>query len=851
MLSYAFATLRDRAAGFVGAFVALFCAAAMVTACLMLLDTGLRGTIETERYAATPIIVAGDQEVHERTVKEKKGDKPDKVKDKSKPIFERAWMPQDTARRIEQVEGVAKVVPEVSFPAHLIGTDGEALGGPDGSASWGHDWGSAPLTPFALSEGDEPQGASEVVLDQGLAESAQLGVGDSVSVQSTGESGEYRVVGIARAEVPLTQQAALFFSKEQSRHLSDRDGEVMSIGVFPSPGVTPAQLRERIDAVLDDQDAVVHVGAERGSVEFLDAAGARVQLVSVGGAMAGTAILVAILVVVGTFALSIQQRHRELALLRAVAATPRQVHRIIGAEALIVAAVASAMGAGAGVPLAYGLHFLFVDRGAIPASLALSVSAWPPLAAAAASTISAMVAARISSHRTARIRPAEGLFEAEVERRSLGSVKMATGVAVLCGAAALLVLLSRLRIEQASTPVTFLTVIALATALSLLGPLIVRVVMTFAGPLLGRSGAAGQLAAANIRAQSARAAAVISPLTLLVAMAATVAFSQTTMNEAAGREVEDGTDANLVVVADGPGVPSAAAEDIRSTEGVTDVAEVVTSTVRAGLTRLDIHGISAESVASTVDLDVAHGSVEGFDDDSIALSEVAASRVDAAVGDELEVAMGDGTERTVTVDAVYARGLGFADAVMAHEVVVQHMDDPRSEYVWVTGPPSLDPAQVRKVISAHPGLRAIDRHGWGTVRADAHQADAEVNYIALGLVVVFTAISVVNTTTMAILARGREFALLRLNGGMRRQVRRMVLCETFLTAAIGVLLGTGVAIAVLSAFSVGMTGRAAPGISTGTYGLIVGAAALLVTIATILPYRVVTRTDPGQKMGER
>ncbi len=54
---------------------------------------------------------------------------------------------------------------------------------------------------------------------------------------------------------------------------------------------------------------------------FLDTAAARTKLVSMGGAMGGTSLLVAVLVVVGTFALSVQQRHRELALLRAIAAT--------------------------------------------------------------------------------------------------------------------------------------------------------------------------------------------------------------------------------------------------------------------------------------------------------------------------------------------------------------------------------------------------------------------------------------------------------------------------------------------------------------------------------------------------
>jgi putative ABC transport system permease protein len=88
--------------------------------------------------------------------------------------------------------------------------------------------------------------------------------------------------------------------------------------------------------------AVVYTGDQRGPLEFPDAAKARTTLVSVADVLAGTAIGVGILVVAGTFALSVQQRYRELALLRAVAATPKQVKKMIGGDALAAGAAGSA-----------------------------------------------------------------------------------------------------------------------------------------------------------------------------------------------------------------------------------------------------------------------------------------------------------------------------------------------------------------------------------------------------------------------------------------------------------------------------------------------------------------------------
>lgn len=115
MLRYALKTVRHRTAGFLGAFVALLCAAALITACGTLLETGLRGRIATERYAAAPLVVSADQNVHRTTVKRKKGKT--KVKHKAKPVAERAWLPAGTLEKVRAVPGVGRAVPEVTFQA--------------------------------------------------------------------------------------------------------------------------------------------------------------------------------------------------------------------------------------------------------------------------------------------------------------------------------------------------------------------------------------------------------------------------------------------------------------------------------------------------------------------------------------------------------------------------------------------------------------------------------------------------------------------------------------------------------------------------------------------------------------
>ncbi|WP_245681734.1 ABC transporter permease, partial [Actinomadura kijaniata] len=364
-------TLRYRKAAFAGAFVALFCAAAMVCACGMLLDTGLRGTVKPERYAGAPIVVAGDPET--RFQKRKvKGDEV-KTKVKSKPNTARAWIPAELAERLRGVPGVRSVVTEVSFPV-------------PGTGAEGHGWESAALTPFTLRAGRAPVADGEIVVDAGGP-----GVGARV--------GSYRVVGVTRER--LEHQRVVFLSTGEARRLAVRAGKVNAVGVWPA-GAEGA-VREAVRG----SGAVVQVGDGRGRVEFLGADGARARLVSMGAALGGTSLIVALLSVVGTFGLAMQQRERELALLRAVAMTPRQLRKMIGSEALVLGLAAAVPGALAGMLLGGWLHGAFTALGAIPANLPLSVGVFPPVVAVAATVPAAWLAARVAARRVARLRPVE------------------------------------------------------------------------------------------------------------------------------------------------------------------------------------------------------------------------------------------------------------------------------------------------------------------------------------------------------------------------------------------------------------------------------------------------------------
>lgn len=816
MLSLAWNTLRTRRAAFAGAFVALLCASALISACGVLLETGLRGGTPPERYAGAPLLVGADQQLH--VTKHRHG----KEKTKSVPLAERAWLPDDLVGRLGAVPGVDRVVPEVTFPAQTRR-----------GVAQGHAWDSAPLTPFTLARGHPPRGDDEVVAD------AQSGLrpGARITVSATAEPRTYTVAGVTAQALP--RQESLFFSRAEAARLAARPGQVSAIGVFP------ASAGRAVRDALRGTAGIVYTGQSRGSLEFADAAKARVMLVSMGGALGGTSLLVAILVVVGTFALSIEQRRRELALLRAVAATPRHIRAMIGSEALLVGAFAGLLGGVAGLGLSGMLRRLFVAHGVLPANLTLTRGPFPVGAALAATLLAGWAAARLSARRTARIRPAEALAEVAVERDGVRPGRTIAGLAVLAGQLALLGVLRVLDTDAAAVPVTFLSVVLGAVAVALLGPVVSRAALALLGVPLRLGRVAGHLAAANAGASPRRLALVVTPLTLAVGMTCTILFLPATAGNAARAQARDGALASSVLAGR---VPHVATGTVRSLPGVRAVTEVVPTTIRAGKGRYTASGVTTAGVGRTFDPGVRSGSLDRLAGDAVAVSTAAAARLHARLGDSVGIAMGDGTPVRVRVVAVYSRGLGFGDLLLPYGAVAGHVDDPLPRQVLVAGGST---GALRAAVRAYPGVRALPAARMEGLGAGRRNDNTEVNLVVMGLLVAFTAIAVVNTLAMATAARSRELALLRLVGTTRAQLLRMLRLETLTVTVTGVALGTAIAVATLTSYAVGMTGSARPAFPVPTYLTVAAACVVLALVATAVPGRLALRTNPAEAVGAR
>jgi putative ABC transport system permease protein len=544
--------------------------------------------------------------------------------------------------------------------------------------------------------------------------------------------------------------------------------------------------------------------------------------------LAGTSLIVAIQVVVGTFALSIQQRQREIAVLRAVAATGKQVRTMIGGEALTVGLAAGSAGAVAGLPLGSWLHGEFVALRVIPFNVPVVISVFPAFAALLATVPAGWAAARISARRVSRIRPVEALGEAELRPPRVSVVRVLFGVLATGGAVVLTALLTVLHTDAAATPVAFNAVLLWCTALALLGPLVARLATAVLAAPLRLSRVGGYLAVHNLRAAAHRLSSVITPLTLLTGMACMILFSQTTVAHAGAAQRSAGNVADYVV---GPRVPTDAAKAVQAVPGVKTVTRVLHTTVRTGLTKRNVLGVTPRGLADTLDLGVTSGDMAALTGPGTA---AAAYGQGYHVGSRISMTLADGTPAQVTIVAVYTRQLGFGDLVLARDLVAPHIDVPFDAELLVKAP-GVTRSALAAALKTEPGVGIRDRV---SAQSSNDDAGAKIGYVSLGLIIAFTAIAVVNTLAMGISDRRREFAALRLTGATRRQVQRMLGWETATAVLTATVLGLAVAGAVLTTYASGIT-RASAGVSApfGTLASVVGAGALLAGLATWLPAR--------------
>lgn len=804
MFTLALRTLRLRKGGFLATFVAVFFGALIVSACGGLMETGIRSETPVQRLAAAPIVVGGQQTLAVPEDDPATLDPEDKHKYKNATLPERVRVDAGLADRLRAVPGVTNVVGEVSFPVQL------------GAASaLGHAWDSAALTPYVLT-GEAPK-PGEVVVDADMG----IAAGTTLPVAAHGTVGQYRVSGVAKAPQSM-RDSALFFAASDAERLSGHPGQFDAIGVFGGDAAA-------VSAVVGDA-GVVLTGADRGALEFPEVGKSGENLIVLAAVSGGLSAMVMVFVVAGTLTLSTQQRQRELALLRAIGTTPRQLRRMVLGEALVVGLLAVAAAVVLGPVLGNWLFDQLAANHVVPDVLRFEQGWIPAIVAAGASLLAVFAASFVAGRRASKVRPTEALAEAAVERRWLTPIRLITAILCFAGGTALAIVTVAVMTGPVAASTAGPAVMLWAFGLAALSPGVTKVMaMLLRWPVQALSGVTGRVALRNTRVGAVRTAGAVTPIMLAVGIATANIYLQTTQEAVSNQAYTEDLRADAVVAGPGGLDPSVLGR-VRATPGVASASEYVTSTV-----------FIEKPFDSTQDDD-------GWP--ALGVSELAGNAVEVPdtlgrhVGDTLSLRLGDGSPVDVRVTSVVKQRAGFEKLVLPAGLLAPHTTAGLAPQLLVRAADGVDTATLTsRLREATAGLPVVigDRDALIAAHAKGNEVGAWVNYLLVGMIIAYTVISVVNTLVMATSRRRREFGLQRLSGFTRGQVLRMAGVEGGLIATIAVLLGTLVAAGSIVPFCLVVSGSVLPSGPLAIYLVVLAIAVVLSLVAILVPAWAATR----------
>ncbi|UQI43302.1 FtsX-like permease family protein [Streptomyces sp. HU2014] len=836
-------SLRHRTASFTATFLALLFGATIVMACGGLMETGIRNNTPPERLAGAQLLVTGDPRYSLA----------DDEKHKAKGLFsERVELDEALVERVRAVPGVRTAVGERTIDAAVTGGTGTP------AAARAHGWESAALTPYALTAGEAPTRPGEAVLDEGLARAAGVRTGDRVAVTAHGTTAPYRVTGVVRpAAGRAVPQATLFLSTAEAARLAPRAGTVADIAVTTRPGTGTAALRERIADALRGHGVTVLAGDDRGAVEHPEVVEGGENLIAVAGAFGGLAVETAVFVVGATVAQAAGQRHRELALLRAVGATRGQLRRLVLGETLMVTALAGAVAWFTGPLAGHWLYERLVGTGMIAETVEFRQGWIPAVTAGGALLLTALGGGVLGAWRAVRVRPTEALGEAEARQRWISWPRLLLAALFLAGTVALGLVTALVLEGPVAASTAGPTVLCAAIGFALIGPALTKAaaaVLQWPARLLG--GVTGRLAARNCRARSIRVAGAVTPIMLATAVTTGMLYLQTTAADVSGKQFTDGLKADAVVTSAAGGVDPAFVDRVRKVPGVGAAGAYVTSTgwlerpVDHGQDKrgLALQGVDAGSAGRTLAAPVTAGSLTALRGDTVALPEATAHRLRRGVGDTVRLRLGDGSTAGLRVVALLADRPGYATALVPVTLLAPHTTAGLPAQILVRAAAGTDPRTVagalRALTAAHPGLTVTDRDGVIDGHARDTRAQASVNFLICGMLIGYTALSVVNTLVISVRDRRREFGLQRLTGATRGQVLRMMTVEAALVTAMGLTLGTLAAAAALVPFSLAATDGWLPSGPPVIYLTTAAGALALALVGTLVPTWAALRIRP-------
>jgi putative ABC transport system permease protein len=710
---------------------------------------------------------------------------------------------------LEQVQGldsVAAALGSVEDRARLLDKKGGLIAGEDQSLAIGVDGGAnGRLNPLALVGGDWPRGPGEIAIDKSTADGEEFEVGDTIRVVANGPVRDYRVTGIVQfGSVSSIGGATIaVFDLETAQQVFGKQGGLDSIQVAAAPGSTPAELTREIGPLLPETAQVRTADAQAKSDSSDTRAGLGIiQYVLL--AFGGIALFVGSFVIANTLSITVAQRVRELATLRTLGASRRQVLWSVLLEAAVIGAIASVLGLFLGLGLARVLNALLVAIGIELPAGGLVFATRTIVVSLLIGTGIAVVASLRPALRATRVPPISAVREGAALPPSRYA-RLGLPVALIVIGIALALLAYGVFVGGLTVVMRLITVAAgtllLFIGVTLVAPRLVGALTAVVGwPGARFGGIAGSLARDNARRNPGRTASTAAALMVGLALVTFVSILGQGLRTSFSDSVDELFVADYSLNAgEDPLNPQVA----RAAERAPNI-EVVSS-IRGDDGKLfgenvHVNGVDA-TLARVLNMSWQSGSDRvpaELGADGAFLKDDYADDKDLTVGSELRLKTPTGAVVPLTVKGIFEEPKGgspFGEVSISRATFDRSFANRESEFTFVEmrgGVTSANTAQLEGAVRAFPEAKVETRDQFRDRQLATLDTILNVLYALLALSVVVSLFGIVNTLVLSVFERTRELGMLRAIGMTRRQVRWMIRHESIVTALIGAALGIAV-----------------------------------------------------------
>ncbi|MFC9795979.1 ABC transporter permease [Streptomyces sp. NPDC127584] len=705
---------------------------------------------------------------------------------------------QQVVDKVAKVDGVASVTPRVDGFAGVPDRNGKLIG-----AGWSNK--GTNFAPgkdgkdraYSFTSGDGPASDGQVALDKDTADKGGYKVGDTVRVATNGPVKEYELSGVFTTEDGAVNAGGslVVFDRAVAQKLYLKPGFFQNLTVTAAPGTDAVALRDKILTVVP-KSATAQTGAVLADRQAKDIEAGLGALNQVLLGFAGIALFVGVFLISNTFTMLVAQRTKELALMRAVGASRRQITRSVLAEAGLVGLLASAVGYVLGIGLAVGLRSgmnafdLKVPDGP------LVLGATPAVAAFAVGVLITTLAAWLPGRRAAKIPPvaamnsvhASASTKSLVVRNSIGAAFTALGVVLIVLGAGQGGDNGRLLIAGGA----FLTLIGVIVLI----PFLSRPVIALIRPLfVGVFGVSGKLAGLNAVRNPRRTGATASALAIGLTLVTGLSVLGTTVGTALDKMTTDQIKADYMVsMASGNGLSQEALTALEKAPGVTAVSPQQAGAFDLKGSFVSVSGVAPGQIEKLLNLNVVHGSLSSVGGNTIAVDAEVAAKRGLKTGATVPVDFLDKRKGQLKVGAIYEANEFVSPVLADHRLVTAHEEQASIREIYVStegGASAANERALAKAMGDNPAIQVMDHKDIRDAFGGPINIMLNIMYGLLGMALIIAVLGVVNTLAMSVFERQQEIGMLRAIGLDRRRVKRMVRLEAVVISVFGAIVGIG------------------------------------------------------------